>query len=85
MAATKKEQQQRLSPEEFNKLQMQARAIVSGELQRNNIAVDVRLLTTISILSNTAIKFLQEELSKTEARESFNRAMAIYLNNDQPF
>ena len=79
-------QQERLSPEDFNKLQMEARSIVSNELKKHGIEIDVRLLTTISILHNTTIKYLQGTLNPTEAREAFNKAMAMYLgNNTVPF
>ena len=79
-------QQERLSPEDFNKLQMEARSIVSNELKKHGIEIDVRLLTTISILHNTTIKYLQGTLNPTEAREAFNKAMTMYLGNTkQPF
>lgn len=79
-------QQERMSPEDYNKLQMEARSIVSNELRKNNIEIDVRLLTTISILNNTTIKYLQGTLNPTEAREAFNKAMTMYLGNTkQPF
>ena len=79
-------QQERLSPEDYNRLQMEARSIVSNELKRYGIEIDVRLLTTISILTNTTIKYLQDTLNPTEAREAFNKAMTMYLGNTkQPF
>ena len=79
-------QQERLSPEDFNKLQMEARSIVSNELKKHGIEIDVRLLTTISILHNTTIKYLQGTLNPTEAREAFNKATSMYLGNaKQPF
>ena len=79
-------QQERLSPEDYNKLQMEARSIVSNELKKHGIEIDVRLLTTISILTNTTIKYLQGTLNPTEAREAFNKAMTMYLgNNTVPF
>ena len=79
-------QQERLSPEDYNKLQMEARSIVSNELKEYGIEIDVRLLTTISILTNTTIKYLQGTLNPTDARESFDKAMTMYLGNTkQPF
>ena len=79
-------QQERLSPEDYNKLQMEARSIVSNELKKHGIEIDVRLLTTISILTNTTIKYLQQSLNPTEAREAFDKAMTMYLgNNTVPF
>ena len=79
-------QQERLSPEDYNKLQMEARSIVSNELKKHGIDVDVRLLTTISILTNTTIKYLQQSLNATDARQSFDKAMTLYLGNStQPF
>ena len=79
-------QQERMSPEDYNKLQMEARSIVSNELKKHGIEIDVRLLTTISILTNTTIKYLQQSLNPTEAREAFNKAMTTYLGNSiQPF
>ena len=79
-------QQERMSPEDYNKLQMEARSIVSNELKRHGIEIDVRLLTTISILTNTTIKYLQDTLNPTEARQSFDKALTMYLGNTkQPF
>ena len=79
-------QQERMSPEDYSKLQMEARSIVSNELKKHGIEIDVRLLTTISILTNTTIKYLQGTLNPTEAREAFNKAMTMYLgNNTVPF
>ena len=79
-------QQERLSPEDYNKLQMEARSIVSNELKKHGIEIDVRLLTTISILTNTTIKYLQQSLNPTEARQSFDKAMTMYNGtNTVPF
>ena len=79
-------QQERMSTDDYNKLQMEARSIVSNELKKHGIEIDVRLLTTISILNNTTIKYLQGTLNPTEAREAFNKAMTMYLgNNTVPF
>ena len=79
-------QQERMNPEDYNKLQMEARSIVSNELKKHGIEIEVRLLTTISILTNTTIKYLQGTLNPTEAREAFNKAMTMYLgNNTVPF
>lgn len=79
-------QQERMSPEDFNKLQMEARGYVSTELKKHGIEIDVRLLTTISILTNTTLKFLQQTLNATEARTAFDKAMTMYLGNiKQPF
>ena len=79
-------QQERMSPEDYNKLQMEARSIVSNELKKHGVEIDVRLLTTISILTNTTINYLKGTLNPTEAREAFNKAMTMYLgNNTVPF
>ena len=79
-------QQERMSPEDYNKLQMEARSIVSNELKKHGIEIDVRLLTTISILTNTTIKYLQGTLNANEARTSFDKAITMYLGNSkQPF
>ena len=76
-------QQERMSPEDYNKLQMEARSCVSAELKRHGIEIDVRLLTTISILNNTSLKFLQGTLNGKEAREVFDKSMTMYLGNNK--
>lgn len=79
-------QQERLSTEDYNRLQMEARSIVSNELKKHGIDIDARLLTTISIMTNTTIKYLQKTLNANEARESFDKAITMYLGSSvQPF
>ena len=82
--ATKKQTQ--LDNEQFKKNVAVARCYVSAELKKYNIDVDVRLLTTISVMQSTALKFIDGSISAEEAREGFDSAMAMYTNNNNlPF
>ncbi len=83
MAKTQPDQQDN---EQFKKDMAIARGYVSAELKRNGIDIDSRLLTTISVLTSVSLKFIKKEISADEARESFNHAMNMYLNNNNlPF
>ena len=63
-----------------------ARSYVSAELKKYNIDIDVRLLTTISVMQSIALKFIDGNISAEEAREGFDSAMAMYTNNNKlPF
>ena len=63
-----------------------ARSYVSAELKKHNIDIDVRLLTTISIMQSTALKYIDGTISGEEAREGFDSAIAMYTNNSNlPF
>ena len=63
-----------------------ARSYVAAELKRYNIDIDVRLLTTISIMQSTALKFVDGNINAEEAREGFDMAMTVYSNsNNMPF
>ena len=62
-----------------------ARSYVSAELKKNDINVDVRLLTTISVLTSVALKFIDGNITGEEARSSFDNAISMYRNNNLPF
>ena len=76
MAKTKQDNEQ------FKKDIAVARGYVSAELKKNGIDIDSRLLTTISVLTSISLKFIKNEISADDARESFNNAMSMYLNNN---
>ena len=72
--------------EQFKHDMATARSYVSAELKKYNIDVDVRLLTTISVMQSTALKFIDGSISAEEARSSFDSAIAMYTNNNKlPF
>ena len=72
--------------EQFKYDMATARSYVSAELKKYNIDVDVRLLTTISVMQSTALKFIDGSISAEEARSSFDSAIAMYTNNNNlPF
>ena len=74
------------SNEQFKHDMATARSYVSAELKKYNIDIDVRLLTTISIMQSTALKFIDDTISAEEAREGFDMAMMVYTNNSNlPF
>ena len=82
--STKKQTQ--LDNEQFKKDIAIARGYVSAELKKHGIDVDVRLLTTISVMQSAALKYLNGTVSGEEARESFDSAIAMYTNNSNlPF
>lgn len=83
--ATKKQTQSN-DNEQFKKDIAVARCYVSAELKKYGIDVDVRLLTTISVLTSVALKYIKQEISAEEARDGFDRAIAMYTNNsNMPF
>lgn len=71
--------------EQFKKDIATARGYVSAELKKRGIDIDVRLLTTISVMTSVALKFLKNELTADEARSSFDNAINMYNNNNLPF
>ena len=74
------------SNDQFKKDMTMARTYVSAELKQYNIDVDVRLLTTISVMQSIALKFIDGSISAEEAREGFDSAIAMYTNNNNlPF
>lgn len=80
-----KNQTQSDDNEQFKKDIATARCYVSAELKKNGIDIDVRLLTTISVLTSAALKFIREEITADEARSFFDNAMSMYRNNNLPF
>ena len=80
-----KEQTQSQDNEQFKKDIATARGYVSAELKKNGIDIDVRLLTTISVLISVALKFIKQDISADEARSSFDNAINMYNNNNLPF
>lgn len=68
--------------EQFKKDMSIARGYVSAELAKHDIMVDVRLLTTISVMTSVAMKFIDGSIDGTEARESFDKAIDMYRNNN---
>ena len=72
--------------EQFKHDMATARSYVSAELKKYNIDVDVRLLTTISVMQSIALKFIDGTISGEEAREGFDNAINMYCNNNNlPF
>ena len=71
--------------DDFKQNIIKARSVVSAELARQGYNIDVRMLTTISLLTTAALRFFKEEITGEEARHSFNDAIAIYQNNNVPF
>ena len=67
--------------EQFKHDMATARGYVSAELKKHNIDIDVRLLTTISVLTSVALKFIKQDISAEEARSSFDNAINMYRNN----
>ena len=80
-----KKQTQVQDNEQFKKDIATARGYVSAELKKNGIDIDVRLLTTISVLTSVALKFIKQDISADEARSSFDNAISMYRNNNLPF
>ena len=81
-----KKQTQSQDNEQFKKDIATAKGYVSAELKKNGIDIDVRLLTTISVLTSVALKYIKQEISAEEAREGFDSAIAMYTNNNKlPF
>lgn len=73
------------SNEQFKKDMAIARTYVSAELKQHNIDIDVRLLTTISVLTSISLKYIDGILNESEARTAFNEAMTMYNNDKLPF
>lgn len=74
------------SNDQFKKDMTMARMYVSAELKKHGIDVDVRLLTTISVMQSIALKFIDGTIGGEEAREGFDSAIAMYTNNSNlPF
>ena len=71
--------------EQFKKDMTTARSYVSAELKKHGIDIDVRLLTTISVMQSVALKYINGTISGEEARESFNSALEMYSNTTLPF
>ena len=71
--------------ERFKKDIATARGYVSAELKKHGIDIDVRLLTTISVLTSVALKFIKQDITAEEARSSFDNAINMYRNNNLPF
>ena len=80
-----KKQTQPQDNEQFKKDIVIARGYVSAELKKNDINIDVRLLTTISVLTSVALKYIKQDISADEARSSFDNAISMYRNNNLPF
>ena len=70
------------STEQFRKDMARARSYVASELRTHGIDVDVRLLTTISVMQSVALKFIDGDIDGQEARKDFNKAIDMYRNND---
>lgn len=68
--------------EQFKHDMTTARSYVSAELKKYDINVDVRLLTTISVLTSVALKFIDGNITGEEARSSFDHAIVMYNNNN---
>ena len=85
MSTKKQTQVQVQDNEQFKKDIATARGYVSAELKKNGIDIDVRLLTTISVLTSVALKFIKEEIDADEARLAFDNAINMYRNNNLPF
>ena len=89
--ANQQEQQEQQQPEQqpmddnFKQDIMKARSCVSGELAKHGIIVDVRLITTISVMTTLALKFYQNKIEGKEARDGFNKAITMYKNDNSPF
>ena len=81
--ATKKQTQ--LDNEQFKKDIAIARGYVSAELKKHGIDIDVRLLTTISVMQSVALKYINGTISGEEAREGFDSALEMYSNTTLPF
>ncbi len=82
---SEQQKQETTMDDNFKQNMVKARACVSAELAKHGIAVDVRLLTTISVMTSVALKFFKEEISGEEARNSFNEAIDMYKNSNTPF
>ena len=73
------------SNDQFKQDMATARSYVSAELKKHGIDIDVRLLTTTSVMQSVALKFIDGNLTSEQAREGFNSAINMYKNNTLPF
>ena len=80
-----KNQTQPDNNEQFKKDIATARGYVSAELKKNGIDIDVRLLTTISVLTSVSLKYIKKDIDADEARLAFDNAINTYHNNNLPF
>jgi hypothetical protein len=71
--------------EQFKHDMATARSYVSAELKKHGIDIDVRLLTTISVMTSVSLKYIKKEIDATEARFAFDNAISMYRNNNLPF
>ena len=73
------------STEQFRKDMALARSYVAAELRKQGLDIDVRLLTTISVMQTTALKFIDRDIDEQEARKSFDHAITTYRSDSVPF
>ena len=78
-------QTQSQNNEQFKKDIATARGYVSAELKKHGINIDVRLLTTISVMTSAALKYIKKDIDADEARLAFDNAINMYRNNNLPF
>lgn len=76
---------QNVVDDDFKQNIIKARVAVSAELTKHGYDIDVRMLTTISVMTTAALKYYKEEITSKEARESFDKAIAMYQNSSVPF
>lgn len=79
-----KKQTQSQDNEQFKKDIATARGYVSAELKKHGIDIDVRLLTTISVMTSAALKYIKKEIDADEARLAFDSAIVMYTDNNNP-
>ena len=80
-----KKQTQSQDNEQFKKDIATARGYVSAELKKHGIDIDVRLLTTISVMTSAALKYIRKDIDAEEARLAFDSAIVMYTDNNLPF
>lgn len=80
-----KKQTQSQDNEQFKKDIATARGYVSAELKKHGINIDVRLLTTISVMTSAALKYIRKDIDAEEARLAFDSAIVMYTDNNLPF
>ena len=81
-----KKQTQLDNNEQFKKDIATARGYVSAELKKHGINIDVRLLTTFSVMTSAALKYIKKDIDADEARLAFDSAIVMYTdNNNLPF
>ena len=73
------------SNDQFKQDMATARSYVSAELKKHGIDIDVRLLTTISVMQSAALKYIDQHIDGTQARADFDSAINMYKNNTLPF